>query len=151
MAFFYRRGTTKAYFLPAIAGSNPTSGEMSAGTDLSPQVLLITGFGFTNQRIQVPVLSSTFVSEINGPDQATASSLTFAEDNASTTIRTLLAKGTVGFILLAPNGIGTGKVAETWPIISSGVNRDWTLGNDPAKFVVELAVTSPPNQNVTLP
>lgn len=151
MAFFFRRGVSKAYFLPAVAGSNPTSGEMTAGTDLSTALNDWSGFSFTNERIDVPVLASSFVPQIDGPDTVGDSSFTFLEDDTSNTIRNLLAKGTVGFVVLAPRGTGTGKPAEVWPAKSTGVNREWSMGNDPARFMVQFAITSVPNQNATLP
>jgi hypothetical protein len=151
-AFYYRRGKSKVYFLPAVAGTNPTSGEITAGTDLSPWVVAINGWNFTNQRIDVPVLSSSFVSQIGGPDSAADSSLDVAEeDSGSNPAMTVCAKGTAGFILLAPRGLGTGKQAEVWPVISTGVNRDWSTGNDHAKAGISFAVTSPPVQTATLP
>lgn len=150
--WFYRRGTSAAFFLPAIAGSSPTSGEMAAGTNLSDYVVAINGWNFTNQRIDVPVLSSSFVTQIAGPDQAAESSLDFAERNSNTNPpRTVCAKNTPGFIVLCPRGNVSGAKCEIFPVTSTGVNRDWSTGNDHAKYSIGYAITGAPNQEGTLP
>lgn len=152
MANFYRKdGNTKVLFLPAWAGSNPTAPEIAAGTDLTPYIADWAGFTLSNTRIQVPVLSSSFTPTIGGPDEAADSSLTFNEDDTTNPPMTTLARGTAGFILHAVRGLGTGKKGEKYPIISIGVNRVLSMGNEPAKYIIELGITSAPNQNVTLP
>jgi hypothetical protein len=80
-----------------------------------------------------------------------ASTLTFLDDDASSTIRAALAKGTAGFILLEPYGDVATKRCEVWPVKTTGVNDQWTVGNDPAHFVVGFAITNVPSQNGTIP
>jgi hypothetical protein len=151
MAKFFRRGVSAIKFLPSVAGASPTRGEITAGTILTPQVADISGFQLSNQPIPVPDLSTVFTSQINGEDTVADSSITFNDDDASTTIRTALAKGTAGFVILFPYGDLVGKRLEKWPVVSTGVNDAWSVGNDPAQFVVGFAVTSTPVQSGTTP
>ncbi len=153
MANFFRKGRSKMRFLPAVAGSSPTRAEITAGTDLSPKIASISGFGVQNARIPTPNLGEVFTPEIDGPDEVTgASALTFYDDDTTTTIRTTLAKGTVGFILMMPYGDIATKRCEVWPVKTTGVNDEpWSVGNDPARFVVGFAVTSTPTQNGVIP
>ena len=148
---FFRRGVSKIYFLPAVAGASPTSGEIAAGTDLSPQINNISGFQMSNQPIEVPVLSTQFVGKIDGPDTVADSTITFLDHSDSATLRTLQAKGTAGFLVLMPYGNVSSKRCEVWPAKSTGVNDEWSLGNDPARFVVGYVITSLPTQTATLP
>lgn len=153
MSNFYRRGRSKMRFLPAVAGSSPTRSEITAGTDLSPKIASIAGFGINNARIATPNLAEVFTPEIDGPDEVSgASALTFYDDDSSTTIRTVLAKGTAGFILMMPYGDVPTKRCEVWPVKTTGVNDEpWSVGNDPARFVVGFAITSTPTQNAVVP
>src|SRR5690349_12875348 len=113
MGRFFRRGLSKIQFLPAVANLNaPTSGEISAGTDLTGSIESIGGFEFSNSPIVTPDLSTTFDTQIPGADTTSTSTLTFYDDSSSGTIRTALAKGTAGFILLQPYGSTTAKRAE---------------------------------------
>lgn len=151
MARFFRRGKSVIKYAPAVAGASPTRGEITAGLDLTPQVADIAGFNLSNSPIETPDLSTSFNSQIDGPDTTEDSSLLFYDDDTSTTIRTTLAKGTAGFILFFPYGDVVGKRVEKWAIKSTGVNDEWTLDAQAARVRVSFAVTAVPNQNGTTP
>lgn len=160
MAKFFRRGVSRLSFLPAVAAytdasgsgaGSPTRAEINAGTALSGSLSEIAGFQLSNSPIPIPDLLTTFTGQINGEDTVDASVLTFYDDDASSTIRTALAKATNGFIVLFPYGDVQSKRCEVWPIRSTGVNDEWTTGNDPARFAVGCAVTRVPNQAGTVP
>lgn len=152
MARFFRRGVSKIYFLPAVASlAAPTSGEITAGLDLSPSLTTIAGLQFSNTPIKTPNLADSFTPEIPGEDAVAATKLTFDDDDTSTAIRTALAKGVAGFLVLMPYGHVSAKRAETWPATSTGCNDVYTTGNDSAKFEVDLAITARPVQNAVLP
>lgn len=160
MAKFFRRGKSKIYFLPAVANqSSPTGTEITAGTDLSPVVQAVAGFQLTNTPIATPDLSTPFNKSIPGEDTTAASTLTFYDDDGtgtpgiSATVRTALAKGTIGYIVLMPYGAGTGKRCEVWNVQTTGVNDEWStaLANDAARFMVGFAVLAVPVQNAVAP
>lgn len=156
MANFFRRGTSKVAFLPAVAGysagaGSPTRPEIAAGTLLTAQVTEMTGFQLSNSPIPTPNLGDRFTFQIEGEDTVADSVLTFLDDAASSTIRTALAKGTAGFILLLPYGDVATKRCEVWPVKSTGVNDEWTVGNDPARFAVGFAITNVPSQSGVVP
>jgi len=151
MAKFFRRGKSKIYFCPTVAGaSTVTAAELSAGQDLSLSIAEIGGFHLTNSPIPTPNLAESFTSQIEGEDTTSDSSLTFYDDDASTTIRTALAKGTLGKIVLLPYGNTTTKRAEIWTVKSTGVNDEWTVGNEAARFVVTFAISVAPVQGATV-
>lgn len=156
MANFFRRGKSKVRFLPAVAAyaagaGSPTRAEITAGTDLSAALTEMSGFQLSNSPIPTPNLADTFTFQITGEDTVADSVVTFLDDDAAATVRTALAKGTAGFILLMPYGDVATKRCEVWPVKSAGVNDEWTVGNDPARFAVGLAITNVPNQNGTVP
>lgn len=155
MARFFRRGVSKVYFLPAVAtpATGPTSGEVSAGTHLTNSVAELGGFQLSNSPIATPDLESTFTKTIVGEDTTDASTITFYDTDAAgaNPIRVALAKGAAGFIVLMPYGSTATRRVETWPVRSTGVNDEWTVGNDPARFMVGFAVTEVPSQNGVAP
>lgn len=152
MARFFRRGISKIHFLPLVADlDSPTRAEISAGEDLSPFIADIAGFQLANSPIPVPNLAEVFTSQIDGEDTVTDSALTFNDDDVDDAVRTLLAKGTTGFIALLPYGDVPTKRGEVWPVKVTGFNDEWSLGNDPARAIAGFAVTSTPEQDAVIP
>lgn len=158
MARFFRRGKSRVLFAPTVAGysatagtGSPTRGEITGATVLQTQIAEVNGFSFSNSPISVPDLNSTFTSTIAGEDVAEDSGFVFYDDDAASTIRTALAKGTKGFILLLPYGDVATKRVEVWPVESTGVADEWTAGNDPARFNVSFGITSPPSLAGVIP
>lgn len=151
MARYFRRGISKIKWAPAVAGTSPTRPEITAGVDLSPSISGINGFQFTNAPIATPDLSDNFDSQITGPDQAGDSSLDFYDDDTSTTIRTTLAKGTAGCVLLMPLGDVATKRVEVWRVTSLGVNDAWSMDATGAAFNVQFAVNQRPTQAGVIP
>lgn len=151
MARFFRRGYSKVRWLPSVAGSSPTRPEITAGTDLSASLADLAGFQLSNNPITTPDLGTSFDTQIDGPDSTDDSSLTFYDDNAASTIRTLLAKGVSGYIVLFPYGDVSTKRCEVWNVKSTGVNDQWTLDAQAAQFRVGFAVLTVPNQSGVTP
>ncbi len=152
MAKFFRRGVSKIKFLPAVANLNaPSSGEIAAGTDLTAVTNAISGFMLSNSPIPVPNLQDTFTPQILGEDTVADSSLTINDDDTTTTVRTTLAKGTSGFILLQPYGTTASKRCEVWPVRVTGYNDEYSTDNTPAKAVASFAVTAVPAQTAVNP
>lgn len=152
MPKYFRRGKSLLDFLPAVADpSAPTALEIAAGTDLKMQAGEIAGFDFTGSRIATPILGSNFTPQITGEDTVGDAAVTFYDDDTDHDIRTALAKGTVGFLLFRPYGVGAGKRAEVWEVQTQSVSDQWTVGNEPARFAVGFAVLNPPEQDAVLP
>ena len=151
MARYFRRGVSKVKWAPAVAGTSPTRPEITAGVDLSPSISAINGFQFSNSPIATPDLSDNFDSQITGPDTAGDSSLNFYDDDTSTTVRTTLAKGTAGCVLLMPLGDVATKRCEVWRVTSLGVNDEWSMDATAAQFQIQFAVNQRPTQSAVIP
>lgn len=149
MSKFFRRGKTRFFFVPTIAAGTkiPTTAEITAGTELTPNVNDVGGFTFANERINTPTLDTTFTAGIGGEDTAEDSSLTFYLDSATNTLRTTLAKGVQGFIVIFDYKIGAPAVADkvdTWPIEVASAPKQYSMGNDPALWVANFGITGTP-------
>lgn len=152
MAFFFRRGSgAKVMFAPAVAGSSPTRAEITAAIDVTPQLNAMNGWKLANAPIDTENLAERFTPQIEGPDTVPASTLVLLDDNASSTVRVALSKGTAGSMLLFPYGDVPTKRMEVWPVKSTGVNDEWTVGTEPARVEIGVAITKTPVQNAVVP
>lgn len=156
MARFMRKGITKVRFVPTIVAiAAATTAEITAGTDLTAQTAELNGFEFSNSPIDVPDMSSAFVSKVAGEDTVADSSIVFYEDLTTNPIRTALAKGTNGYIVIYYGGqVGAGAVPaatskyEAWPIQVASNARRYTAGNEAAQYNVMFANTAAPTEGV---
>lgn len=148
---FFRRGKSKIYIVPSVAGDSPTSAELAAGTDISGDVAGISGFGLTNTPIVTPDLGTAFNSQIEGEDAAEDCSLTFYDDDGVGVLRDLLAKGTECVVILMPYGKIATKRCEKWPVKSTGFNDTWSMDAAAAQAVCTFAVREAPVQDGVVP
>jgi len=148
MAEYFRRGVSTVVWLtvaPAALAA-PTQAELTAGSDITSQVADLAGWDFSNAPITTPKLSTTFDTSIVGPDTTGGPEITFYDSDTAPVPnpRTLLAKGNVGWMCLLPTGQAATKPSNIFPVTSTGVNDEWTLGAEAAKFKVQLAVSTAP-------
>lgn len=144
MARYMRKGVSEVHLVPTIGDlAAPTAAEITAGEDLTPDLAEINGVTFANQPIDVPDFSSAWTKKIPGEDQADDPQLTFYEDDASATIRDAQAKGTEGYLVFLPEGNAAAAPTEVWPVIVASNSREWSAGNDPARYQVTYSVTDP--------
>lgn len=156
---FFRRGISKAFFVPTITNINaPTVAEVGAGDEMTEEIAELTGWTFSNNPINTPDLSNTFTPNIPGEDTAADSSIVFYENRGGASANPLqagLAKGTAGFVVLFFDGTAGASPAasdecEVWPVTSTGPYREYSTGNDPARWGVRFATTAPPDFQATV-
>lgn len=150
MGRYHIRGKRKLHFLPAVAGLSPTRAEITAGTDLSPEVASMDDFNVTANLIDAPDLGNSFTSKVTGEDEIGTPTLNIYDNDTDTTLRTLLAKGEEGFLCLFLHGDIPGDIVQVYPVESSGFNDQHDL-DAVAQAEVVFAVTSPPNLNGVVP
>lgn len=157
MSRFMRKGKSRFYWVPTIVSALyvPTAAEVTAGSRLDASISDISGFTFGNNPINVPDMSKAFVGQINGEDASEDSSLTFYEDDTTNTIRTLLAKGTNGFVVIFKSGTAganpaAADKADVWPVIVASNAPQYTADNEAAKFLVKFSNKDAPASDVAL-
>lgn len=145
MGRYMRRGVTKVAFVPTISNkAAPTQAEINAGTDLEADLGEINGAAFANSPIETPNLLDTFTPKIVGVDEAEDPDLLFYERDDATTIWAALAKGTTGYLVFMPTGQASTKPSDVWPVRVGSRARQYSVGNDPARFRVVFSTTDPP-------
>lgn len=153
-------GTAKVLFCPAITSlAAPTRAELTAGlalntpgTAVAAGLVEMTNFESRSTFIDVPDAATDFTSKIPGRKEAGNPSMAFYDDDASATIRTALAEDTDGFIVVMHYGDVATKRAEVYPVTIGALNdTNPNSSSDAAKFVVDVAITAPPNKNAVIP
>lgn len=154
MARFTRKGKSKLWFVPTLTSTtSPSITEIQAGTEITGQVSDMSGWTFESTRIPTPNMADVFTPQIAGEDQVGTPTVTIYDDDSGAgggTIRTALAKDAAGYLVHAPYGLTATKKCRVYPIQSSGPNDEITVANEPARFVVGFAITSPPKTDSTL-
>lgn len=157
MARFVQKGNTKAWWVPTIASPAliPTTAEVTAGTDLTPQISDIAGFTFDNTPVDTPDMGQALVTKIPGEDVMPDSTMTFYEDKTTNPIKTLLAKGVNGYVVIFGTGIAgaapaAADKADVWPSQVASNARQYHAGNEASKYLVKFTPTKAPATAVTL-
>lgn len=151
-ARFIRRGISKFRFSATLDGASPTREELDASDDLTPFIADLAGWMLENNSVATPDMSSTFESSIPGTDQVADSSITCFEDLEEDTIEALLPKGTAGyFIILRKGDIPSSTSMDTFPVRVRSKGSEFNIGNEPARFVVQFAITDPPELDAAVP
>jgi len=148
---YFRRGVTKVYFVPTIANkASPTRSELDAGTDLSPEIADSDGWQVTGDTVDTPDLGTTFVGKIPSTTSADDSSLTMYADSGSQDVRTLLPRGTTGFIVWMDEGDEAGLLMDVFPVRVTSAPKQRSL-DDAAQIMISFAVIREPAENVAIP
>jgi len=155
MSEYFRRGVTRVFEVPTVTMTAPTAAQVNAGEEITDSIADISGFKFSNSRIGIPKLSSDFTGTIRGENTADDSTLTFYDDDSANPLRTTLAKGTATNIVFFPAGTAgatpaAGDEVDIWPVESAATPREWSMGNDPARWMAEFGVTDPPAEDMAL-
>lgn len=153
-------GNAKVVFAPSISSTSaPTVAEINAGTVLTvPGSTATAGLAEMSNwetaasNIEVPDVASTFDKTIPGRTKAGEPSISFYDDSAGTsTVRTALAEGTAGYMVIMRYGQTVGKRAEVYPCKVSALNDSQVNNkNEPAMFTAVFAITDTPNKNASI-
>lgn len=149
---FFRPGVTKAYWVVSISNKlAPTRPELNAGSDLSKDIADIAGWMVSGQKIDTPDLNSTFVSNIPGLTSSDESSITFYAGDNGLDVRSLMPRNTAGYIVWLDGGDVAGRKMDVFPVRVLSVGKQRSMGAEPARLVIQYAVSSEPAEDVTIP
>lgn len=162
MARFMQMGTTDVWFTTALVPTAPSVATLinvSNGIDVTGQLADLSGFSFDNTPIDTPDMSTALVTKIPGEDAVADSSMTFYEDKTTNPIKTKLAKGVSGFVVVFATGANAGAaggqptvgdIVDVWPVIVSSNARQYAAGAAASKYLVKFAPTAAPTIAVAM-
>lgn len=85
MAFYMLRGRANAWWLPSVAGANPTAAEIAAGQELGDSITALSGFEPQTSKINIPIMKQIEEAQLEGPKTFQDAVLTIAEDDGTGT------------------------------------------------------------------
>lgn len=148
------KGVTKCYFLSTIAATNlaPTRAELNAGSDFSRELVDLTGWTVAGVQIETPDLATPFTAKIAGSTQSEDSSLTLYTSKNGTDVRSVVSRGTTGYVCWMDGGDISGNKMETFPVVVTSVGLVRNIpGQEAAKIRIDFAITREPAQSITVP
>ena len=148
---YARFGVTRVVYALTVSNYlSPTRGEINAGTDLSNEVSEISGFQVTAAFIDTPDLASAFTPKVAGRTTSDDSSITMYASVNSIDVRSILPRGTTGYLMWFDEGDVAGRKFDIYPITVGSAAKDRGL-EEAARIIVSVAVTRVPAENVTVP
>ena len=150
-ARYIPESVTHFYFVTTIASYlSPTRAELNAGTDLTPEIHTVGDWAITSAAVPTPDLSTLFDATIPGKIQMGTTTITMYADSTSTDARTLLPRGTTGYIVKFPEGDVTGRKMDVFPVKVGSQAKPTVLGS-PSDITFAFYVTKTPAENVAVP
>ena len=144
-------GVTHYYFVTTIANYNsPTRAELNAGTDLTPEVAAAGDWAINGNAVPAPDLSTLFDPSIAGKVTMGTTTLDMYASTNSVDVRSLLPRGTVGYVVKFPEGDTTGRTMDVFPVKVLAQPKPTNMGN-PSVIQLQFVVTKIPAENVTVP
>lgn len=148
--------TTEIVYVPDIVDkAAPTRTELDAGTDVTCEVMEMSGFSTTSNQVETPDLCSRYTSSIPGRITAEDSSITFYADREGQAIQTLLPRNEEGFIVIYDTGDQEGansEVMDVYPVTVMSSSKTRSVdGSSAASIVTQFSITSEPAENVLVP
>jgi hypothetical protein len=148
---YYRQGVSKVVWCPTVSTlASPTRAEINAGTDLSPEISASSGWEVTSNTEDTPALGSAFIGKVASTTTAGDSSLTFYSDSSSVDVRTLLTRGTTGYILWMDEGDVAAHKMDVFPATVTSAPKQREIASV-STIMINFAVTREPAENVTIP
>lgn len=144
-------GTTDFYWVVTIANYlSPSRGELNAGTRLTPEIAATGNWGIVSGTIDAPDLASLFTAQISGKVTVDGPTIDMYASINSVDVRTLVPRGTTGFVVKFPEGDTTGRKMDVFPATVLQQAKPTSLSN-PSLVQLAFAVTRIPAENVTVP
>jgi hypothetical protein len=136
----------------------PTRAEINAGTVLATPgsaateaIADVGGWISRNNPIPAPDLNSDFDKQEPGTFSADSPTLTFYADLTGEVVKTALAEGTFGYMIIMWKGDVAARKCQVWPVRVAANNDVPSLGNELHRFEVQFAPSDAPEKNATIP
>lgn len=148
---YYRQGVSKCVWAPTLANyKSPARTEINAGVDLSDEISAAAGWDVTGNTEDAPALGSVFIGKVSSTTTAGDSSLTFYQDSTSTDVRTVLSRGSAGYIIWMWEGDVAGYKADVFPVKVTSLPKQADV-TSVAQLMVNFAITKEPAEDIAIP
>lgn len=144
--------TRKVYFVPTIAApATPTRSELSAGSDLSNVVVNMSGFDQPVNFVTASPMGSPYDVKVSGRITPSDSTLEVLLSKSGTDVRTVLPRGTAGYITIMWEGdIPTTGKMDVYPVTVGSQSKAVDVGAVQV-VTISMAITGAIQENVAIP
>ena len=144
-------GVTQFYWVVTMANYlAPSRAELNAGTNLTPEVAASGNWAITSNAIDTPDLATLYTSQISGKITTDGSTLNMYSDDNQADARSLMPRGTVGYVVKFPGGDITGRKMTVFPVKVGSAGEPTAFGN-PTVLEFQYYVSKIPAENITVP
>lgn len=145
--------TTVILFVASISNkAAPTRAELNAGTNLVGENSASDGWNITSEQVETPDMGHLFTGKIPGRLSADDSKLTMYASLNGVDARTLMPRGTSGYIVWMDGGDVAGYLMDVFPVRVSSLGKQRDVeGKNAATIEIMYAITSAPAENVAIP
>lgn len=148
---FHQPGITIIRFCPAIVNIlSPTRAELTAGTIITKHVRAIDGFSVASDQIETPDYGTKFGAKIGGGTSSDDSSLTCYAARDGIDIRTVFARGDVGFIVMQDGGDVAIYPMDVYPVEVISVPKQRST-DEAFGVMIQFSITGEPAEDVATP
>jgi len=149
---FFAPEISKVLFATTLASpATATRAELTAATDLTGEIADLSGWTVSGGMIDTPDLGSRFTKQIGGRTTVDASSITFYADQAGTDVRTVLPRGTTGYVIFMDGGDVAAQPMDIFPVEVTALGKVRSTGDNALQMTVAFAVTGEPAEDVDIP
>ncbi|WP_402465797.1 phage tail tube protein [Isoptericola aurantiacus] len=149
---FFAPEISKVFFATTLADYTAyTDTEVTAAQDLTGEIADLSGFMVSSGMIDTPDLDSRFTKQIGGRTSVDASSITFYADLAGDDVRTVLPRGTKGYLIFCDGGYVPTQMSDVYPVEVTSVGKVRSVGDQAMQVTIGFAISDEPAEDVEIP
>lgn len=148
---FFAPSVTRMIFATTISDITAvTRSEINAGSDLSNEIVETDGWSVNAALLDAPDLGHLFNSKVTGRTEADNSSVTMYQSKDTDDIRSVMPRGTTGYMIIMWGGDVAGRLMDVYPVTVASVGKT-IPDNKAADQKITFAITSEPAEDVEIP
>jgi hypothetical protein len=149
---FFAPEVSKVYFMLTIASADfvPTRAEMTAGKDITDEIADLNGWVVGSDQLDARDMGSRFPKKKGGMLTVDDSSITFYASQDGDDIRSVLPRGTTGFMMFCDGGDVPGYFADVFPVEVLSNSQGRSL-SELSRRPVQFSISDTPAESIAIP
>jgi hypothetical protein len=141
---FFQPEVSKVIFVPAIASSALayTRVEVDAGDDLTAEIADLSGWTVESGFIATPDMGKRYTGKIGGRLTTPDSSITFYGDKSGDDVRSVLPRGTKGFVVFMDGGDVATQPSDVFAVEVASVGKMRSTGDNAFQVTVAFSISN---------
>jgi hypothetical protein len=115
--------------------------EVDAGDDLTKEIADLSGWTVNSGFIDTPDMGKRYTSKIGGRITTPDSSLTMYGDKAGVDVRTILPRGTQGYLVFMDGGDVAGQPSDVFKVEVAALGKPRSTGDTAFQLTVQFSIS----------